>query len=100
MRRVLIRAGAIVCLVALFAGALAAAEPTEKGKLRILRQGKLIGNERYEVVTTVNEVQTRGDLEITVEGATVRQSSSLVLGSDLAPRHYELKMEQPENTWR
>jgi len=100
MRRVLRRIGAVASLAALVAGGLSAADPIAKGRLRILRQGQLIGSERYEVVTTATEVQTRGELELTVEHTTVRQSASLLLSADLAPRHYELKVEQPEATWR
>lgn len=100
MRRVLRRAGIIACQVALLAGSMAAADLAEKGKLRILRHGQAIGSERYEVVVTATEVQTRGELEITVDNVTVRQSSSLLLTAGLVPRHYELKVEQPENTWR
>ena len=53
MRRVLIRAAAVVGLAAVLSAALSAADRAEKGKLRILRAGQVIGSERYEVVTTV-----------------------------------------------
>lgn len=100
MRRVLVPLALVAALAALVAGALSAADRAEKGKLRILRAGQQIGSERYEVVTTVTEVQARGDLEITVENGTVRQSSSLLAAADLTPRRYELKVEKPEVTWR
>ena len=100
MRRVLRRAAAIACQVAVFAGVLAAADVTEKGRLRILRQGQPIGSERYEVVSTATEVQAQGELEITVDNSTVHQNATLLLSADLSPRHYELKVEQPEKTWR
>lgn len=100
MRRVLKQFAVAASLAALVAGALSAADRPEKGRLRILHQGRQIGSERYEVVTTVTEVQTRSELELTVDNTTVRQSSSLLLNPDLTPRRYELKVEQPEASWR
>ena len=100
MKKILFRAVIVSVQLVLCASILVAADRAEKGRLRILRAGQPIGSERYEVVTTVTEVQARGDLELTVENGTVRQSSSLLAAADLTPRRYELKVEKPEVTWR
>ncbi len=71
-----------------------------QGRLRILRQGQPIGAESYEITATATEMQARGQLEIQVEGATVRQTAVQLLSADLSPRQYELRMEQPEKSWR
>lgn len=72
----------------------------QKGSLRILQNGKLLGSERYEIAATASEIQTRGQIEITVDDTTIRQSATLLLRANLAPRRYEWKMEEPEKSWR
>jgi hypothetical protein len=99
MRRVLMPAalGAVMSLALALAPALA---QSQQGRLRILRQGQLIGSESYEITATKTEVQSRGELEIQVEGGTIRQTAVQLLSADLTPRQYELRMEKPEKTWR
>lgn len=99
MRRVL--AGLLLCGCLLLSrpGGLAA-EESQSGRLRILLNGQPIGSERYEITGTATEIHARGELEIKVEGTTVRQTASLLLSGDLSPRMYEWKMEEPEKTWR
>lgn len=97
MRRVLIGIAAAVVAAAL-AAPLGA--QSQKGRLRILSHGQPIGAESYEITATATEIQARGELEIQVDGNTVRQSAVQLLSSDLSPRQYELRMEQPDKTWR
>jgi hypothetical protein len=73
---------------------------SDKGRLSVRRDGKLIGQENYEIIATATEVQARGELELEMEDMTIRQSSTLLLSADLSPRTYEWKMVQPESTWR
>jgi len=73
---------------------------TQKGRLRVLRHGQPIGTESYEITATATEMQARGQLEIQVEGHTIRQSALQLLSADLSPRQYELRMDAPEKTWR
>jgi hypothetical protein len=86
--------------VACLALALALSGQSQQGRLRILRLGRPIGTETYEITATATEMQARGQLEIQVEGTTVRQTTVQLLSADLNPRQYELRMEQPEKTWR
>lgn len=99
MRRVL------VCLLVLgFAGAglwsAGAAEESQKGTLRVLRNGQVIGSERYEIAATATEIQAQGELQLKTDDLTLRQSARLLLSADLAPRNYDWRMEEPEKTWR
>ena len=73
---------------------------SQKGRLRILRNGQPIGTESYEITTTATEIQARGQLEIQVEGGALRQSSVQLLSADLSPRQYELRLEEPQKSWR
>lgn len=102
MRRVLMVSLLGSLLAVLLAPALLgqAALQSQKGQLRVLRSGQPIGTERYEIIATATEVQSRGELEITVDDVSFRQSSTLLLSADLMPRQYELKMEEPEKSWR
>jgi hypothetical protein len=98
MRRFL--SSASVLAVAWLALAPALSAQSGQGRLRILRAGQPIGTETYEITATSTEMQARGQLEIQVDGATVRQTSVQLLAADLNPRHYELRMDRPEKTWR
>jgi len=73
---------------------------SQKGRLRILRLGQPIGTESYEIIATATEIQARGQIEIQVEGGAIRQSSIQLLSADLSPRQYELRLEQPQKSWR
>ncbi len=105
MRRVLIRL-AVALAVAALAAPLAppaagqGSPQSQKGRLRILRAGQPIGTESYEIIATATEIQARGQLEIQAEGGAVRQSSIQLLSADLSPRQYELRLEQPQKSWR
>ena len=100
MRHVL-RSAAVAAVVLLaLAPAPALPAPSEQGRLRILRAGQPIGVETYEITATATEMQARGQLEIQVEGTTIRQTAVQLLAADLSPRQYELRMDQPEKTWR
>lgn len=78
----------------------AAAQESQQGRLRILLDGQPIGSERYEIARTATEVHARGEIELQLGPDKLRQTSSLLLSADLAPRSYESKMEAPEKTWR
>jgi len=96
MRRILVFALAWACLAAPLRSAPLDAQ---EGRLRILLNGQPVGEERYRITRTATEIQTRSDVEFTVGDRKVRESSSLLLGADLAPRHYEWKMEEPKGAW-
>ncbi len=98
MRRVLIPVAMLTVALAALAPPLSA--QAQKGRLRILSHGQPIGSESYEITATATEMQARGQLEIQVDGNTLRQSALQLLSADLSPRQYELRMEQPEKTWR
>lgn len=99
MRRLLVHLLFCVCLGASLTLA-GAAQESQQGHLKILSNGQLIGSERYEITGTATEIHARGDLEIKVDDAAVRQTANLLLSADLAPRTYEWKMEEPQQTWR
>ena len=94
MRHVL---GAVVLLGGLLAAP--AAAQTQKGELRILYRGEEIGREVFEISGTATELQARSDINYHINANTMRQTTDLLLGGDLAPRRYEWKLEEPRKSW-
>lgn len=99
MRRVLICLF-VFALAGAGAGSALSAEEPQKGTLRVLRNGALIGTERYEIAATASEIQARGELDLQADDTTIRQSARLLLSADLAPRAFDLKVDGREKTWR
>jgi hypothetical protein len=99
MRRAL---AGFVLLVAGAAPALAPEPPaglSQRGALRILQGGQPIGSERYDIAATPTEVNARATVELRLGEAVWHQTSSLMLGADLAPRRYEFRLEAPTKSW-
>lgn len=71
------------------------AAEVQTGRLLILRNGKAIGSEHYQISGTATEFHARGDIRIESQGQKMRQTTSLVLNADLSPRRYEWKLEEP-----
>lgn len=75
------------------------AQESQSGRLRILLKGSPIGTEQYQILSTATELQARSEVELKVGDQSLRQTSNLLLGADLTPRHYEWKMEVPKKAW-
>lgn len=102
MRNVLARRSAGLVLGLVLAAAtppLAAPDSVQRGTLRILVNGQPIGSERYEITTSADEIQARGEVEIRMGDVTFHQTAGLWLGADLAPHRYEFKLDAPKKSW-
>lgn len=99
MRRVLAILLVSACLSSGLPAPLGAAEESQEGRLRILLNGEAIGSEHYQITRTPTEIHAQGEVELRVGDQRLRQSASLLLAPDLAPRRYEWKIEEPKGSW-
>ena len=96
MRHVL---GAVILLGGLLAAPAGAADQSQRGELRVLYRGEVVGREVYDISATATELHARGDITYEQGEHKLRQTTDLLLGGDAAPRRYEWKLEGPRQSW-
>jgi len=68
----------------------------DKGKLRILLDGQLVGTEEFSIKPSTNAWTARGTTDIHTSASASRVTATLQLAPDGAPRHYEWSAQGPK----
>jgi len=89
----------LVCSVVVSGWAQGALAPVERGTFEILLGGQKIGTETYEIQSRETEIEVRGWVELSLNGQSLKQTTTLILSPAFQLRRYEWQQQAPKQTF-